>query len=102
LDDATKRVEFAQTKPLPTYLIAFAVGPFAIVDAGKTKRGTPVRIVTLAKRSADASYAASTTARLLEIEEEWFGIPYPYEKLDILTVPVAEWGAMEKAGLIAC
>lgn len=102
LDDTTKRVEFAQTKPLPTYLIAFGVGPFEIVDAGKTKRGTPVRIVTLAKRSADAAYAASTTARLLDIEEEWFGIPYPYEKLDMLTVPVAEWGAMENAGLIAC
>jgi alanyl aminopeptidase len=102
LDDTMKRVEFARTKPLPTYLVAFGVGPFDIVDAGKTKSGTPVRIVTLANRAADAAYAAKTAPRLLELEEEWFGIPYPYEKLDIITVPVAEYGAMENAGLISC
>ena len=96
-----RRVEFAQTKPLPSYLVAFGVGPFEIVDGGKTKGGTPVRIFTLAKRSADAAYAAKTSAKLLEITEDWFGIPYPYEKLDMLTIPVTVgFGAMENAGLI--
>ncbi len=101
LADGKKRVEFAVTKPLPTYLVAFGVGPFEFVDGGKTKGGTPVRIVTLAKRSADAGYAAKTAAKLLEITEEWFGTPYPYEKLDFLTIPVTTgFGAMENAGLI--
>ena len=96
-----KRVVFQVTKPLPTYLIAFGVGPFEIVDAGKTKGGTPVRIVTLAKRGAEAAYAAKTTAKVLELTEEWFGTPYPYAKLDILTIPVTTgFGAMENAGLI--
>jgi alanyl aminopeptidase len=96
-----RRVEFAQTKPLPSYLVAFGVGPFEIVDAGKTKGGTPVRIFTLAKRTADAAYAAKTSAKLLEGAEDWFGIPYPYEKLDMLTIPVTVgFGAMENAGLI--
>ena len=101
LADGKKRVEFAVSKPLPTYLVAFGVGPFDIVDAGKTKGGTPVRIVTLAKRAPDAAYAAKTTAKLLELTEAWFGTPYPYEKLDILTIPVTTgFGAMENAGLI--
>jgi len=101
LADGKKRVEFAVSKPLPTYLVAFGVGPFEIVDAGKTKGGTPVRIVTLAKRGAEAAYAAKTTPKLLELTEEWFGTPYPYEKLDILTIPVTSgFGAMENAGLI--
>ncbi|MBA3463790.1 MAG: M1 family metallopeptidase [Deltaproteobacteria bacterium] len=96
-----RRVEFAQSKPLPTYLVAFGIGPFEIVDGGKTKGGTPVRIFTLAKRAADAAFAAKTSAKLLEITEEWFGIPYPYEKLDMLTIPVTVgFGAMENAGLI--
>jgi alanyl aminopeptidase len=96
-----KRVEFAQTKPLPTYLVAFGVGPFDIVDAGKTKNGTPVRIVTLAKRGAEAAWAAKTTVPLVEALEEWFGIPYPYEKLDMLSIPLTVgFGAMENAGLI--
>ncbi len=101
LADGKKRVEFAVSKPLPTYLVAFGVGPFDIVNAGKTKGGTPVRIVTLAKRAADAAYAAKTAPRLLELTEEWFGTPYPYEKLDFLTIPVTSgFGAMENAGLI--
>ena len=43
LDGGGHRVVFAETKPLPAYLIAFGVGPFDIVPAGKTKSGVPVR-----------------------------------------------------------
>ena len=94
-------VEFAKTRPLPSYLIAFGVGPFEIVDAGKTKTGVPVRIVTLAGRSADAAWAAKSTPKILELEEEWFGIPYPYEKADMLTIPqTVGFGAMENPGLV--
>ncbi|MFN0251434.1 MAG: M1 family metallopeptidase [Kofleriaceae bacterium] len=101
LDGDKKRVEFAVTKPLPTYLVAFGVGPFEIVDGGKSSRGTPVRVFTLAKRAADGDYAAKTSAKLLDIAEDWFGTPYPYEKLDMLTIPVTVgFGAMENAGLI--
>lgn len=101
LEGDKKRVEFAVTKPLPTYLVAFGVGPFEIVDAGKSSRGTPVRVLTLAKRAADGEYAAKTSAKLLDLAEDWFGTPYPYEKLDMLSIPVTVgFGAMENAGLI--
>ncbi|MGE3543377.1 MAG: M1 family peptidase, partial [Kofleriaceae bacterium] len=33
LAGGNKRVEFAETKPLPTYLVAFGIGPFEIVEA---------------------------------------------------------------------
>jgi len=96
-----KRVEFAQTKPLPSYLVAFGVGPFEIVDAGKTRTGTPVRVITLAKRASEGAWAAKTTVPLVEALEDWFGTPYPYEKLDMLTIPLTVgFGAMENAGLI--
>jgi alanyl aminopeptidase len=96
-----RRVEFAQTRPLPSYLVAFGVGPFEILDGGKTKGGTQVRVLTLAKRAADGAYAAKTGAKLLELTEDWFGMPYPYEKLDLLTIPLTVgFGAMENAGLI--
>jgi alanyl aminopeptidase len=101
VDDKTKLVEFGVTKPLPTYLLAFVVGPFDVVDAGKSKRGTPIRIITLAKRGGDAAYAAQTTARILDAVEDYFGIPYPYEKLDMATIPLTVgFSAMENAGLI--
>jgi peptidase M1-like protein/ERAP1-like protein len=101
LDGNKKRVEFAVTRPLPTYLVAFGVGPFEIVDGGKTKRGTPVRVLTLAHRAADGAYAAKTSARLIEYLEDYFGAPYPYDKIDMLTIPLTVgFGAMENAGLI--
>jgi alanyl aminopeptidase len=95
------RYEFARTQPLPSYLVAFGVGPFEYVDAGKTKTGVPVRAVTLKGRGAEAAYAAKTTAHILELLEDWYGIPYPYGKLDLLTVPVTVgFGAMENPGLV--
>src|SRR5262249_26710880 len=101
LDDAHKRVAFATTRPLPSYLVAFGVGPFEILDAGKTKSGVPVRAIVLAGRAADAAWTVKTTARLLDLEEEWFAIPYPYEKLDVMSIPLTVgFGAMENAGLV--
>jgi alanyl aminopeptidase len=103
LGGGKKRVVFARTRPLPSYLVAFGVGPFDVVDAGKTASGTPVRIVAMQGRAADTAYAAKTTAKLLDLLEEFFGSPYPYEKLDMLAFPVTTgFGAMENAGLITC
>jgi alanyl aminopeptidase len=101
LAGGARQYEFAPTKPLPAYLVAFGVGPFEIVDAGRTKTGVPVRIITLAGRTADAAFAAKATPRILDLEEEWFGIPYPYDKADMLAIPTtAGFGAMENPGLV--
>ncbi|MBX3229041.1 MAG: ERAP1-like C-terminal domain-containing protein [Labilithrix sp.] len=98
--DGWKTVTFAPSKPLPTYLVAFAVGPFEVVDAGKAGRNnTPIRIITPKDRSADAKYAAATTGQVLTKLEEYFDIPYPFEKLDHIAVP-QKGGAMENPGLI--
>ena len=95
-----KQVRFQQTRPLPSYLIAFGVGPFDIVDARKAGRNaTPVRIITPRGQAALARYAAQVTPRILELSEEYTGIPHPYEKLDSLVVP-RPGGAMENPGLI--
>jgi cytosol alanyl aminopeptidase len=97
-----KRVHFAQTKPLPSYLVAFAVGPYDFVEArpaGANK--VPMRIYTPKGRTAEAAYAVRTSPEILEVLEKYFGIPYPYEKLDILAIPLTvHFGAMENAGLV--
>jgi cytosol alanyl aminopeptidase len=100
LDAATRRVAFAPTKPLPSYLVAFAVGPYELVDLGRTPSGTPMRIITVKGRANQARYAAETTPRILAVLEDYFGSPYPYEKLDQLSRPVQSGGAMEHPGLI--
>ena len=46
LDATHERVHFAATRPISSYLVAFAVGPFDVIDAGRTKSGIPLRVVT--------------------------------------------------------
>ncbi len=101
LPNGLVRTEFVTSQPLPAYLVAFAVGHFEFVNAGKTRTGAPIRIITPRGRGNEAAYAAATTGRLVEILEKWFGSAYPYDKLDMIAVPVTNgWGAMENPGLI--
>jgi cytosol alanyl aminopeptidase len=97
-----KLVRFEETKPLPSYLVAFAVGPFDLVDAGKAgKKGTPVRIAVPHGQAAQAAYAAATAPTLIARIEDLLGVPYPYDKLDMVAVPrLVTFGAMENAGMI--
>ncbi|HEX5058525.1 MAG TPA: M1 family metallopeptidase [Kofleriaceae bacterium] len=99
---STKTVRFARTLPLPSYLIAFAVGPFDIVDAGTSKHGTPIRILALRGEGKNVSAAATATPALLDKVEAWLDLTFPYPKLDLVAVPSTEnwWLAMENAGLI--
>lgn len=95
-----RKVTFAATKPLPSYLVAFAVGPFEVVDAGRAGQNqTPVRIIVPKGRAAEAEYARKVTGSVVERLEKYFSIPYPYEKVDHIAVP-AKRGAMENPGLI--
>jgi len=100
--EGMKRVHFAKTKPLPSYLVAFAVGPYDYVDArpaGVNK--TPMRVYTPKGRTAEAAYAVRISPEILETLEGYFGMPYPYEKLDLLAIPLTvHFGAMENAGLV--
>jgi cytosol alanyl aminopeptidase len=101
--DGTKSVRFARTAPLPSYLIALAVGPFETVAVPPIGRNrVPGRIVVPRGRAAEAAAAAAATPQVVARLEDYFGIPYPFAKLDQIVVPLtASWGAMENAGLIA-
>jgi alanyl aminopeptidase len=100
--DGGRLVRFERTEPLPTYLVAFGVGPFEYVDAGRAGTNkTPIRIVTPRGKASRARYARETTGQLLEKLEAYFGMPFPYAKLDQLAIPqTVSFGAMENAGLI--
>ncbi len=98
--DGMKAVRFAPTRPLPSYLIALAVGPFDAVDAGRAgSKKIPLRIIVPHGMGEQAKYAAEVTGPILDTLEDYVGIPYPYDKLDSIAVPLFG-GAMENAGLI--
>ncbi len=93
-----KMVKFVETKPLPSYLVALSVGDLDLVDAGTAgKKNTRIRIAVPRGRATEAKYAAETTPAILNLLEDYFGIPYPYDKLDQVAVPLFG-GGMENAG----
>ncbi len=99
------RVTFATSPPIPSYLVAFAVGPFDVVPAADVPanavrtRPVPLRAITPHGRAKDIAYALAHTGEILATLEQYFGIEYPYDKLDILAVP-GKGGAMENAGAV--
>ena len=101
-ENGMRTYAFKETKPLPSYLVAFGVGPFEYVDAGVAGRNkVPVRIVTPKGEGYQAKYAAEVTATILTRLEDYFGIPYPYEKADQVALPnTAGFGAMENVGMV--
>ena len=95
-----KRVEFAPTRPLPSYLVAFAVGPFEVVDVGKGgRKGIPLRILVPAGRAGEAAFARAAIPDLLKLLEAYFDSAFPYDKLDSVIMPIGNF-AMENAGMI--
>ncbi|HEX2573943.1 MAG TPA: M1 family metallopeptidase [Polyangia bacterium] len=96
-----KVVRLAETRPLPSYLVAFIVGPFDLVEGPVAGRhGTPFRIAVPRGRREEAAYALAVTPRIVGLLEDYTGIPYPYGKLDVAVVP-RFWGTMEHPGLVA-
>lgn len=106
ISDGMKIVRFAQTKPLPTYLIAFAVGDFDVVEwadlpaTDVRPRPLPLRGIAVKGKGEQLAYALEGTNAIVTALESYFGTPYPWAKLDILAVPDFAAGAMENAGAI--
>ena len=93
-----RTVRFAATKPLPSYLVAFAIGKFDFVPIEGL--GVPARVVAPKGQGGMASLAVTMTQKLLSPQERYFESKYPFEKLDLIAVPEYWAGAMENPGLI--
>ncbi|KAF4727569.1 pp2a multicopy suppressor, partial [Perkinsus olseni] len=92
-------VEFMPSPKMSSYLVAFCVGQFEFVQ-DTTKKGTLVRVLCTPGKQAQCGYALEVATRVLAWYEEFFGIPYPLPKLDLIAVPDFAMGAMENWGLV--
>ena len=101
-----QQLRFATTENLPSYLIAFAVGPWDIVDGGdippNAVRKTPLHLRGIAAKGQGGKlkYVLANTAKIVAAEEAYFGTPFPFDKLDLVAAPDFSAGAMENPGLI--
>ena len=97
--DGRVSVRFADTVLMSTYLVAFIVGPLettAPVDVD----GTPLRVIHLPGKGPIAQFALESGAFALRHFQEYFGLPYPGGKLDLVAIPDFAFGAMENMGCV--
>ena len=94
-----KTIWFAETPKLSTYLIALVVGELEVSRARRCGP-TPIRVWSVPGKRHLMGFALEAAAESLARLERYFGLPYPYGKLDLIAVPDFEFGAMENAGAI--
>ena len=99
--DGWTTVRFERSRPLPSYLVAFAAGPFDVVAGAPAGHNqTPLRFILPPGHRDELAYAQSILPRIISLLEDATEVPYPYGKLDVLVVP-RFWGTMEHPGLVA-
>ena len=101
IEKGRKKINFAQTKPLSTYLFSFVAGKWTPLE--KTCDG---RKVTLYHRETDSLRLAQTDVIFAQVfealkwMEDYTGIAYPFEKYDLVIVPGFQFGGMEHPGAV--
>jgi aminopeptidase N len=106
-ENGRRRIHFRETKPISTYLMAFAAGPFDVVDGGRLRVDgidptQPLRLFVRPsqRHNFDRDALVHMHAAGLRWLTEYFGVPYPFDKLDVVLVPGFPYSGMEHAGAI--
>lgn len=94
-----KRVSFAPTEPLSTYLFAFSAGRMERkeYEEGGRKIAAYYR-ETNPDKVAQLDTIFKQVCAALRWQEEYTGIPYPFAKYDIVILPGFQFGGMEHTG----
>ncbi|MGB0647472.1 MAG: M1 family metallopeptidase, partial [Bradymonadia bacterium] len=101
IESGGTRFVFKPTRPIPTYLVAFGIGPLDVVETDVKLDGTvPFRIVVPKGKGDKTAFAIRETPSIYESLKQYLGASYPYQKLDFLAVPNFKAGAMENPGLV--
>ena len=91
-------LKFATTPRMSSYLVAFLVGDFQCT-AGE-QDGVAIRVCSTPDKVAMTPYGVDVAKYVLHYYNNYFGIPYPLKKLDLIALPDFEAGAMENFGAI--
>ncbi len=94
-----RRVRFAPTMVMSTYLVAFVVGPLEATEPTLVD-GVPLRIVHPPGKGHLTPFALAVGSHALRFFTEYFGLAYPADKLDLVAIPDFAFGAMENLGCV--
>jgi aminopeptidase N len=90
---------FETTPIMSTYLLAFVYGELGYKEA-ITKHGVTVRTYATPDNVEFTSFALDAAVKSLDFFTDYFGIPYPLAKCDLIALPDFASGAMENWGCI--
>ncbi len=99
MEGGKKTVTFGDTVRMSTYLVAFVVGELEATDPVPIGK-TPLRVWCVTGKRRLCAFAREIGAASLRFFEEYYGLPYPGDKLDLLAIPDFAAGAMENLGAI--
>ncbi len=97
--DGGRRVKYATSYPLPTYLMAFAAGPFEVASAPAAGAGAPLSVWHRPGLPGDYDALLAEIGRLRARFEALTGTPYPFEKYALVLLPNFPAGGEEHAGI---
>ncbi len=89
---------FGETRPISTYLFAFAAGPFRNVHAAPGMPNVWVRKSQVMRAESEAPQIQSVVARATQFLSEYFAQPFPFPKYEMVLLPGFAYGGMEHAG----
>jgi puromycin-sensitive aminopeptidase len=98
-EGARKVVRFADTIKMSTYLVAYVVGELEATEAVRVG-ATPLKVWCVPGKKRLAAFGQDIGAASLKFFEDYYGLPYPGDKLDLLAIPDFAAGAMENLGAI--
>jgi len=99
VEGGKKVVAFADTIKMSTYLVAYVVGELEATEPVMVGR-TPLRVWCVPGKQRLAGFGQAVGAASLRFFEDYYGLPYPGDKLDLLAIPDFAAGAMENLGAI--
>ncbi len=100
LPDGRRRVSFAETMPMSTYLLTLVVGPLELTSPVATAGGIPVRIAAAPGEMGLTAVAQAAAVEALDFLADYFGVPCPTPKMDHVAIPNFAAGAMENLGVV--
>ena len=93
-----RKTVFSETRPISTYLFAFAAGPFRKVHETPGLPGLYVRQSKFQKAQEEAPEVHQITAQGIRYLAKFFAQPFPFPKYDMVMIPGFAYGGMEHAG----
>ena len=97
--DGRSVIRFADTMVMSSYLVAFVVGRLEATDAVDVD-GIPLRIVHVPGKAHLTGFGLEVGAFSLRWFQDYYGIAYPSDKVDMVALPDFAAGAMENLGCI--